>query len=56
MRRLARHGEVSFTTLAAAYAVSEMTIRRDLETLEDGGQARRVRGGAVSAWIHRVDF
>ncbi len=48
MRRLARHGEVSFNTLAAAYAVSEMTIRRDLEALEDGGQARRVRGGAVS--------
>jgi DeoR/GlpR family transcriptional regulator of sugar metabolism len=46
--RLAERGEVAITALAAEFAVSEMTIRRDLETLEERGVARRVRGGAIS--------
>jgi DeoR/GlpR family transcriptional regulator of sugar metabolism len=45
---LAEQGEVAIAELAAQFAVSEMTIRRDLETLEDQGVARRVRGGAIS--------
>lgn len=45
---LADRGEVEITALAAEFDVSEMTIRRDLETLEELGVARRVRGGAIS--------
>jgi DeoR/GlpR family transcriptional regulator of sugar metabolism len=45
---LADRGEVGIAELAAALQVSEMTIRRDLEELEDQGVARRVRGGAIS--------
>ncbi len=48
LRRLSHEGEVSFSALATDYVVSEMTIRRDLEALEASGQARRVRGGAIS--------
>lgn len=49
LRRLTALGEVGFTELAEEFGVSEMTIRRDLETLEADGLARRVRGGAISA-------
>lgn len=45
---LADRGEVAIALLAAEFEVSEMTIRRDLETLEELGVARRVRGGAIS--------
>ncbi len=45
---LADRGEVTITALAEEFSVSEMTIRRDLETLEDEGLARRVRRGAIS--------
>lgn len=40
-------GEATFAELAEHFAVSEMTIRRDLETLELEGLVRRVRGGAI---------
>jgi DeoR/GlpR family transcriptional regulator of sugar metabolism len=45
---LAARGEAGIGDLAAEFEVSEMTIRRDLETLESEGLARRVRGGAIS--------
>jgi DeoR/GlpR family transcriptional regulator of sugar metabolism len=45
---LANRGEVGIAELAAELDVSEMTIRRDLEELEDQGVARRVRGGAIA--------
>jgi DeoR/GlpR family transcriptional regulator of sugar metabolism len=48
LRRLTARSEVGFTELAEEFGVSEMTIRRDLETLEADGLARRVRGGAIS--------
>jgi DeoR/GlpR family transcriptional regulator of sugar metabolism len=48
LRRLATQGEAGFTELAEEFGVSEMTIRRDLESLEADGLARRVRGGAIS--------
>lgn len=48
LRRLLSTGEISFAALATEYQVSEMTIRRDIESLEAAGQARRVRGGAIS--------
>lgn len=40
--------EVDFASLAEEYGVSEMTIRRDIERLEDQGIARRVLGGAIA--------
>jgi DeoR/GlpR family transcriptional regulator of sugar metabolism len=40
-------GSVTLTDAAGRLAVSEMTVRRDLQTLEEMGRARRVRGGAV---------
>lgn len=46
--RLADRGQVEIGALAEEFAVSEMTIRRDLEMLEELGVARRVRGGAIS--------
>jgi DeoR/GlpR family transcriptional regulator of sugar metabolism len=48
LRRLTAVGEVGFAELAEEFGVSEMTIRRDVETLEGEGLARRVRGGAIS--------
>jgi DeoR/GlpR family transcriptional regulator of sugar metabolism len=45
---LAERGEASIADLAARFEVSEMTIRRDLEALEEEGAARRVRGGAIA--------
>jgi DeoR/GlpR family transcriptional regulator of sugar metabolism len=48
LRRLTSYGEVAFAEMAEEFGVSEMTIRRDLETLEAEGLARRVRGGAIS--------
>lgn len=46
--RLQQDGRVEVAALAAALATSEVTIRRDLDVLADGGALRRVRGGAVS--------
>ena len=45
---VAHRGKVRISELAEHFEVSEMTIRRDLETLESGGHARRVIGGAIS--------
>ncbi len=41
-------GRVKVSDLAADLAVSEMTIRRDLDTLAEQGRVRRVRGGALA--------
>jgi DeoR family fructose operon transcriptional repressor len=43
-----RSGRVKVVDLAAQLAVSEMTIRRDLDALAEEGVVRRIRGGAVS--------
>jgi DeoR family fructose operon transcriptional repressor len=42
------HGRVRVSDLAAELAVSEMTIRRDLDVLAEQGRVRRVRGGALA--------
>lgn len=42
------HGRAKVTDLAQALDVSEMTIRRDLDTLAEQGLVRRVRGGALA--------
>ncbi|RBY88534.1 DeoR/GlpR family DNA-binding transcription regulator [Blastococcus sp. TF02A-26] len=46
--RLRRDGRVDVTVLAGALGASDMTIRRDLDVLAQGGVLRRVRGGAIS--------
>ena len=47
--RVASEGRVRTTDLAVELAVSEMTIRRDLDTLAEVGAVRRVRGGALAS-------
>lgn len=46
---LKRSSSVSVSSMARRLGVSEMTIRRDLEKLENNADARRTRGGAVVA-------
>src|SRR5258708_8834190 len=41
-------GRVAGGTAAAELGTAEMTVRRDLDVLVEGGVARRVRGGAVN--------
>jgi DeoR/GlpR family transcriptional regulator of sugar metabolism len=41
-------GEVAISELARQFGTSEMTIRRDLDYLEEHRVARRTRGGAIS--------
>jgi DeoR family transcriptional regulator, fructose operon transcriptional repressor len=47
-RLINEQGSVRIDALAVQLGVSEMTIRRDLDELENLGVARRVRGGAVA--------
>jgi len=47
-QRIHAEGELDFGSLAAEFAVSEMTIRRDIETLENKGVVKRVLGGAIA--------
>ena len=42
-----KNGVVSIAELSQKYAVSEMTIRRDLLILEAGGDIKRTHGGAL---------
>jgi DeoR/GlpR family transcriptional regulator of sugar metabolism len=44
---LERSGAVRVAELAAAFGVSEMTVRRDLERLQEAGALTKVHGGAV---------
>jgi DeoR/GlpR family transcriptional regulator of sugar metabolism len=43
-----RSGTAHVSDLARAFEVSEMTVRRDLATLERDGKLERVHGGAVN--------
>ena len=45
--RLARQGSVRVTVLASMFSVTEETIRRDLDKLQDEGFLRRIHGGAL---------
>lgn len=44
---ITEQGETDFVSLARQFGVSEMTIRRDIERLEERGVVRRVFGGAI---------
>jgi DeoR family fructose operon transcriptional repressor len=46
---VAARGRLSVNALAAEYAVTTETVRRDLSVLERAGVLRRVHGGAVPA-------
>jgi DeoR/GlpR family transcriptional regulator of sugar metabolism len=46
---VSRQGYVALAELARAIQVSESTIRRDLDHLNDRGLVRRTRGGAIHA-------
>ncbi len=46
---LERDGRISVSEFSAGTGVSEMTVRRDLQTLEHRGLLARVHGGAVPA-------
>lgn len=47
MDLLVAEGEVELDTLADSFAVSKMTIHRDLDELEGAGLLRKMRGGAT---------
>lgn len=47
LEELSRRSAVRVTSLARALGVSEMTVRRDIDTLEARGTLLRVHGGAV---------
>jgi DeoR/GlpR family transcriptional regulator of sugar metabolism len=49
-----RNGFVSFSEIAESFAVSDMTIRRDLWALEDKGMLQRTHGGAVGVGRREV--
>lgn len=49
-------GEVSVQELASRFAVSDMTIRRDLFSLEKRGELTRTHGGAVISKSGIIEF
>jgi len=49
LQKLQDNGYVQVAEMAAMLKVSVITIRRDLERMENGGQCIRTRGGAVCA-------
>jgi DeoR/GlpR family transcriptional regulator of sugar metabolism len=49
--RAVRAGTAQVSELAERFAVSEMTVRRDLAELERDGKLARVHGGAVSVSV-----
>jgi DeoR family transcriptional regulator, fructose operon transcriptional repressor len=53
--RARRDGRVEVTGLAAEFAVTPETVRRDLTDLEQRGVLRRVHGGAIPADRLRVE-
>lgn len=46
--RVLANGEIDFASLASEFGVSEMTIRRDVDNLENRGVVRRIVGGAIA--------
>ncbi|GAA1679269.1 DeoR family transcriptional regulator [Mycolicibacterium murale] len=55
LTRIERDGRLQVKDVADALNVSDMTIRRDLEFLEQHGALYRVHGGAVSPATHSFD-
>ena len=53
---LARDGYESIADTASVLGVSPMTVRRDLNELENEGLIRRTHGGAVSETLGQIDL
>ena len=57
-----KHERVSIAEIREAFSVSEMTVRRDLAHLEEGGYVTRIHGGVIagrrlffdSSFNHRI--
>ncbi|MFC4598455.1 DeoR/GlpR family DNA-binding transcription regulator [Cohnella hongkongensis] len=47
LEQISREGEVRVSVLKDTYGVTEMTIRRDLEKLEETGEVKRTFGGVI---------
>ena len=47
LEKLYRHKAVEVNELATELGVTPMTIRRDLQALEEGGRVKKSHGGAV---------
>ncbi|OMF34578.1 DeoR family transcriptional regulator [Paenibacillus sp. FSL H8-0548] len=47
LEHFSREGELRIAALKETYQVTEMTIRRDLEKLEEAGAIKRTFGGAI---------
>lgn len=47
LEHISREGELRIGVLKETYQVTEMTIRRDLEKLEEAGAIKRTFGGAI---------
>lgn len=47
LEHISREGELKLAILKETYPVTEMTIRRDLEKLEETGEIKRTFGGAI---------
>lgn len=47
LEHISREGELRIAVLKETYQVTEMTIRRDLEKLEETGAVKRIFGGAI---------
>lgn len=56
LKRLNEAGVVDYKSIASEIGVSEATIRRDFEKLEQNGKLRRVYGGAVLNEENRESF
>lgn len=56
MELLRGHGFQSVTALAAAFGVTQSTIRRDLAILEERNLVQRTHGGAMSREIDQTPF
>jgi len=54
-RMVEEHGRVRVSDLATRFAVSEVTIRKDLLALESEGQVVRTHGGAIPPHISRPE-
>ncbi len=55
LEQVRRSGAVRVADLVANFAVSDMTIRRDLDALENRGAIRKVHGGAVAPYGTSTD-
>lgn len=56
LEHLRQEGQVRVSELSERFAVSAVTIRADLEHLEQQGALRRTRGGAVPAQQRRFEL